>query len=106
MINQRRLAKAGRGGDEGEFPSQTLIQPLNQARARNQACPEPCRRIGAGWGDIEFGLQNRYFHNIKSITWLDTKKKLVNTPKVTVIYDQFQLCWLFHQAKDYFGLGC
>ena len=45
----RRLAKPGRGGDERQFAVQPCIQPLNQARARDEFRPDG--------GDIEFGGQ-------------------------------------------------
>jgi hypothetical protein len=51
------LAKAGRGRDEGQSAVQPRVQPFDQARARDQPCPEPSRRIGPDGGDIEFGGQ-------------------------------------------------
>jgi len=48
------LAKAGRGGDEGQFAVQPRVQSLEQARARDQ--------VGPDRGDIEFGLQQGRFH--------------------------------------------
>ena len=54
FAQQRRLAKAGRRGDEGELAVEARVQRLNQARARHQ--------VGARWRDIEFGLQEGRFH--------------------------------------------
>jgi len=76
LTQQRRFSKAGRGGDEGQFvveapvpcvpgpqdqglvaQDKCRVQLLDQARARNQACPERSRRIWPDGGDIEFGGQ-------------------------------------------------
>jgi hypothetical protein len=51
LADQRGLAKAGRGRDEGEFALEALIQSLDQARARDPL------RVWPGGGDIEFGVQ-------------------------------------------------
>jgi len=47
FAQQRGLAKAGRGGDEGELAlvKESRVQPFEQARARNQPCPEHNQRI-------------------------------------------------------------
>lgn len=39
ICSQCRLAKASRGGDEGQFAVQTLLHSLDQARARHQRGP-------------------------------------------------------------------
>ena len=40
FAQQRGLAKAGRGGHEGQFAVQPRVQPFDQARARHPPCPE------------------------------------------------------------------
>jgi len=60
FAQQRGLAKAGRRGDEGELAVQTRVQPLDQARARHQACPDR--------GNVEFGLQEGCVHLALSVS--------------------------------------
>ena len=55
LTQQRRLAKSGRGGDKRQLAVQPGVQPLNQARTRDQ--------LWLDGGDIEFGLQERRGHN-------------------------------------------
>ena len=54
LAQQRGLAKAGRGGDEREFAVQARVQPLDQARTRDQ--------LGPDGGDIQFGGKQRHGH--------------------------------------------
>ena len=50
----RRLAQAGRGGDEGELAAQPRIQLLDQARARQSAGFRPARSVlFAAWSAKE-----------------------------------------------------
>ncbi len=49
LAQQRRLAKPGRRGDEGQIAVQARVQSFDQARARDQG--------GARRRDIEFGGQ-------------------------------------------------
>jgi hypothetical protein len=54
LSDQRRLAKAGWGRDEGQLAMQGRVQPLSQARTWHQF--GPWRR------DIQFGLQGQRVH--------------------------------------------
>ena len=55
FAQQRGLAEACRGGDEGELAVQASVQPLEQARARDE--------VGSGWRNIELGLQQGGGHS-------------------------------------------
>ena len=56
FAQQRRLAKAGGGRDEGQFAAQAHVQLLDQAWARDHVWP--------GGGDIKFGHQeDTSFHS-------------------------------------------
>ena len=55
---QRRLAKAGWGGDQGQLAMDARVQSLDQARARHQLWPDR--------GDMEFGLQEWCGHLFRS----------------------------------------
>jgi len=67
FAQQRRLAKAGRGGDERQLALKARGQPFEQTWARHQPCPEPCpeqsrrgsRRIRPNGRDMQFGPQER-----------------------------------------------
>jgi hypothetical protein len=50
FAQQRRFAKAGWGGDEGQFAVQPRVQPLDQARGRDEFSPDGrgCRLWFAG----------------------------------------------------------
>jgi len=56
FADQRGLAEAGGGRDEGQFVAgrETLVQPLDQPGARDH--------LGSRWGDIEFRRQDRRGH--------------------------------------------
>jgi len=56
FADQRGLAEAGGGRDEGQFVAgrETLVQPLDQPGARDH--------LGSRWGDIEFGGQDGRRH--------------------------------------------
>ena len=56
FADQRGFAKAGRGGDEGEFVTKlkTLIEPFDQVGAWDQVRPQ--------WRDIQFRLQELFWH--------------------------------------------
>jgi hypothetical protein len=54
FAQQRRFAKAGWGGDEGELAVEAHLQPFAPARARHLLAPEG--------RNIEFGLQERCGH--------------------------------------------
>ena len=68
FADQRGLTKPCRGGDEGQFAVQTLIQPPDQAGARDEVG-------GSDLGEIEFGLQYRAFHTAKYILVNEKRKK-------------------------------
>src|SRR2546429_7053612 len=52
--DQRGFAKASGGSDEGQFAVQTLVQPLEQARAADNVRPKP--------REIQFRGENRRRH--------------------------------------------
>jgi hypothetical protein len=66
--DQCAFAKARRSRDEGQFARQARIQSLHQVRARDEAGPEPGRRVRASPGDIEFGLQQGRVHTAEYTT--------------------------------------
>ena len=64
--DQSGLAETSRSRDKGQFSWQTFIQLLYQARASDEALP--ARRLGAGKGDEELGLQQGLVHTGEDTT--------------------------------------
>jgi hypothetical protein len=58
LTQERSLAKAGRGGDEGERVAQDLREARGEARARDEA--------GACRWEVEFGGENGDGHELHS----------------------------------------